>query len=540
MANIDSTRGPARRDLSRDDIADLERRETGQRLIRDERRVRPRYHDGRFLTAQDLTREQLYALTRQADLAAVRRGGVVRGLAVRRLGEAVQVAAGSGFTPDGELVTLPRALTVDVARIPEDDRIDLSFSTVDVPEPSPRDRGGLYVLGLQPLEYAAHPITRYPLTIAGLPGVEDGDLVESVGLTLHPFRFDGSRDPMVLRSEVARAVFFDRAGILAPDVLALALLLIEGGRVRWIDEYLVRREVAADDTGALGLAELPRSHLEAHYLQHDRQLSELVAELGPRGMLRFPASRYFRCLPPVGRLPAAAIDPASFTQAYFPPVMTIELSAVVEDELPALVEDALHLPPIDLVGGDEDFDHSRIHVLVPMPAARLASLRLARVAVPKQLLLSPALSRQKPLATLRDLIIKRRPGLLVDPTDLVDNTRPEPAPILAAWRQALAAQRDRMLWFVRVPAVAQASVELFDEFDPDHDGIPRERVIVTRETATDRNVEFLDIVTRRIMSREQFVTAIRAGSYPDYEVRLINGLATPMSRANQTTDDNLG
>jgi hypothetical protein len=220
--------------------------------------------------------------------------------------------------------------------------------------------------------------------------------------------------------------------------------------------------------------------------------------------------------------------------------MTIELSAVVEDELPALVEDALHLPPIDLVGGDEDFDHSRIHVLVPMPAARLASLRLARVAVPKQLLLSPALSRQKPLATLRDLIIKRRPGLLVDPTDLVDNTRPEPAPILAAWRQALAAQRDRMLWFVRVPAVAQASVELFDEFDPDHDGIPRERVIVTRETATDRNVEFLDIVTRRIMSREQFVTAIRAGSYPDYEVRLINGLATPMSRANQTTDDNLG
>jgi hypothetical protein len=61
MANIDSTRGPARRDLSRDDVIDLERREASGRLVRDERRVRPRYHDGRFLTAADLTREQLHA-----------------------------------------------------------------------------------------------------------------------------------------------------------------------------------------------------------------------------------------------------------------------------------------------------------------------------------------------------------------------------------------------------------------------------------------------------------------------------------------------
>jgi len=311
MGNFVFTSGAARVDLANDDPADVERREAAQLLVRDEHRIRTSFRDGQFLTATDLTREQLYILTRQADLAAARRGGVVRGLEVRQLGAALHVSAGAGFTPDGELVTLPRALTVEVGAIPEDDRIDLSFGTVDVPDPDPRERSGLYVLGLRPLEYAARRVTRYPLTIHGVPGVEDGDLVEATALTLHPFRFDGDRDPSLLRSEVARRVFFTNSGALAPEVLALALVLVQGGLVRWVDPYLVRRDVAADDAGPLGLAETPRSHREAHFNQYDRQLSELVTELAAKNQLRFPATRHFRCLPPVGRLPAAAIDPAT-------------------------------------------------------------------------------------------------------------------------------------------------------------------------------------------------------------------------------------
>ena len=120
--------------------------------------------------------------------------------------------------------------------------------------------------------------------------------------------------------------------------------------------------------------------------QYHRHLAELVTDLAPRNQLKFAATQYFRCLPPVGRLPAAAIDTATFTQAYFPPAMTVELSAVVEDEIPALLEDAVNLPPIDLVGEDEDFDHTRIHVLVPLPASKLDSLRLTAVTPPKLLL----------------------------------------------------------------------------------------------------------------------------------------------------------
>ena len=46
-------------------------------LVLDERRKRPRYFDGRFLAARDLTREQTYFLTRQADLGRAGGSGVV-------------------------------------------------------------------------------------------------------------------------------------------------------------------------------------------------------------------------------------------------------------------------------------------------------------------------------------------------------------------------------------------------------------------------------------------------------------------------------
>ena len=54
MAIIDHTLGPARDPLDTIDVAELEARERALLLVRDPRRVRPRYHDGRFLTATDL------------------------------------------------------------------------------------------------------------------------------------------------------------------------------------------------------------------------------------------------------------------------------------------------------------------------------------------------------------------------------------------------------------------------------------------------------------------------------------------------------
>jgi hypothetical protein len=458
MSPIDLREGSARADLTRLEPRVRDEMQDAQRLVLDARRSHPAYEDGRFLAARDLTNEQAYALNRQADLASVRRGGVIRGLDVAGVaGSAVRVTAGTGLTPSGDLVTLPRTLTVALGQIPEVDRIELADGVVDVAEPTPNRRSGLYLLALRPLEHAAYPKTRYPTTIHGAPGIEDGEIVESTALVLYPFRFEGVSAPD-LRARIARAIFLDDGGELPPDALSLALILLEGGVARWIDSWMVRREVASDDACSIGLEVRARSLREAQLYQHDAHLREVVDER--RGSLRFAASQHFRCLPPVGRLPAAAIDPDVFTQAYFPPSMTVELSVVVDEELRALVEEALDHPPIDLVGGDEDVDHSTIRVLVPMRAEDLNRLRLQRIIPPKVVTLAPALLKLRPVLALRNLIA-RRPAP-APPPDLGGPERLEPAPLLGAWRQAIAAVPDQLLWFVRMPAITVAPAAVFD------------------------------------------------------------------------------
>ncbi|MBC8009093.1 MAG: hypothetical protein H7067_03235, partial [Burkholderiales bacterium] len=55
---------------------------TSAGVVADTRRTRPRFFDGKFLTAADLMQEQNYLLTRQADLARTLGFGVVSGLRV--------------------------------------------------------------------------------------------------------------------------------------------------------------------------------------------------------------------------------------------------------------------------------------------------------------------------------------------------------------------------------------------------------------------------------------------------------------------------
>jgi len=78
-------------------------------LVVEEHRRRPRYFDGRFLAARDLTRDQSYFLARQSATARAVGSGVVEGLEVGRGGPTtLTIAAGFGFTPSGELVSVPQ------------------------------------------------------------------------------------------------------------------------------------------------------------------------------------------------------------------------------------------------------------------------------------------------------------------------------------------------------------------------------------------------------------------------------------------------
>ncbi|MGE0502520.1 MAG: hypothetical protein AB7I79_15555 [Rhizobiaceae bacterium] len=67
----------------------------------------------------------------------------------------------------------------------------------------------------------------------------------------------------------------------------------------------------------------------------------------------------------------------------------------------------------------------------------------------------------------------------------------------------------------------------------------RKRVSVTRESDSGRNMQFRDNYRGNAMSRSQFVSAIESGKYPNYHVRTINGVKTPVSNPDESERNNL-
>ncbi|WP_374284170.1 hypothetical protein [Lactococcus sp.] len=66
------------------------------------------------------------------------------------------------------------------------------------------------------------------------------------------------------------------------------------------------------------------------------------------------------------------------------------------------------------------------------------------------------------------------------------------------------------------------------------------RIKVTEESESGRNIKFHDNFTGSDMTRSQFVTQIKNGKYENYSVKKINGLDTPVSKPDNTKNNNLG
>lgn len=67
----------------------------------------------------------------------------------------------------------------------------------------------------------------------------------------------------------------------------------------------------------------------------------------------------------------------------------------------------------------------------------------------------------------------------------------------------------------------------------------RKRVSVTKESGSGRNLQFRDNRAGGNMSRAEFVRKIEAGQYPNYHVREINGVKTPVSNPDKSEANNL-
>jgi hypothetical protein len=422
-------------------------------VILDTRRTRPRFFDGKFLTAADLTQEQSYLLTRQADLGRTLGFGVVAGLRVTRASRSasglpnpaasVTVGRGHGLTPAGDLVFLPHEVTIDLGNVAQMQRLSAAFGLTREPQPPFQNLRGLYVLGLRAVEFTANPTPAYPPSVDGNSALRDGEVIEATALTLVPYDSDASRqDAEAARSRAAREIFLEqKIAPLPAGVLPLALLYVRHGALEWIDEWLVRREAGDDDRFGFGFA--PRALSEAHFFHYRERVAG--APMAAAGQLA--ARSFLEIIPPAGPLPAGVLNPADFTQAYFPAEARVELALVPEDELAALMEDSIDLPPIDLNLRPEDQDALAILVLAPVPRADFGNILQTLARTPQPALrnpLPPLLSQQKPIQAL----LKLNESFLLRRGDVVAPADTTPADFIdPAWREAL--RRVGQLWYLR-------------------------------------------------------------------------------------------
>ncbi|MBL8350596.1 MAG: hypothetical protein JNL87_09795, partial [Burkholderiaceae bacterium] len=433
---LNLTQGAAREAIAAADVAALRR---GGVLVEDPRRERPRYFDGRFLAARDLIRDQQYFLTREADLGRAAGSGVAHGLhvAAGSTPQSLRVAAGQGITPAGELVLLPQDLPLNLADIPQAEQLSARFGLGRLPVAPLRSRTGLFILALRPVEFTANPVGAYPTSLTGARSVEDGDVIEATAVVLVPWQDDGAADALdARRGRAARTLFTQDAGstVTSANLLPLAMLALQGNSLVWLDEAMVRRELGADRGDLPGLGFSPRALRLAHLLQHQDHLADVVAQMNGRP---FAAATRFPALPPAGPLPPGVIDPADFAQRYFPPEVDVDFSIIPDDELPALVEESLALPPIDFLASEAALDLTAVLVLAPVPRAEFRSV-LARLASRSRVLKPAApnrLAQQKPLQILQRLRLPL-------PLEVADPANPSDA----EWMR-LARLPD--LWFVR-------------------------------------------------------------------------------------------
>jgi len=391
-------------------------------LVIDSQRTRPYWFDGRFLAARDLLREQDYFLQRQADLGQAAGFSVIHGLYVdtpaandpSAAGDTVIVRAGLGLTPAGELVLLPNDITIDLSDLPDEQNLDVQFNLAAQPSTPARTRTGAYVLALRPVEFTANPIASYPTSIQGTRTTHDGNIVEATAITLVPYpgpinwTRGSNQDAAQLRAALARQIFLNaNPSQLSNALLPLAMIYLQRGVIVWVDPYLVRRDSGPEYSGLrFGLAD-PATQ-QAFLMQYDAMLQETVATRITSGLsASFAAANYFQALPPAGRFPLASIGitvtstAQTFTQAFFPQQLDVRLSVIPIDEIPALVEDSMALPPIDLTLPANAYADLSVFALIPVSRTGFAALKAGLPTLAPNPTVPQILSFRTPMDLLR-------------------------------------------------------------------------------------------------------------------------------------------
>jgi hypothetical protein len=139
---------------------------------------------------------------------------------------------------------------------------------------------------------------------------------------------------------------------------------------------------------------------------------------------------------------------------YFPPEIEADLVIVPEDELPAVIEESLALPSIDLTLSPAERDAIAVLILLPVPRARLQSLLNSLARFRKNALRRPLLpaapgqiSRRRPLEMLEWLGPAGFGAPLGDPNNTALVSTDGTGSATGLWREEL--RGVQRLWFAR-------------------------------------------------------------------------------------------
>lgn len=304
----------------------------------DPRLTRTHYFDGRLLTAEDLTRDQIYLDQRLREVGQTLGQGVMRGLEVTfdRVTGQLTLNPGVGISSAGRVLELSKPLSIDLG--------DRSLIAQLNKGKHRRFNRGLYAVVLRYAEVRTDIAEVFPQDLGDKRGFNFDVISEAVQLGLVPLPQPlPQQNWLTIRANLIREYLGDgqAAGLIPEDGIALGVLAIRDDRPEWLDEELLRYPLRAA---------LRPGDIQMDLARHYENLFEDVMSYRRAGSLGgdFAASEYFRLLPPVGSLPKEAIDPMRGRHGFFPESFRVWTAPIRMSDLELVRKESMQLPPIDL------------------------------------------------------------------------------------------------------------------------------------------------------------------------------------------------
>jgi hypothetical protein len=352
--------------------------------------------NGRTLTAASLDSEQAYRAGRLAMLGQCVTQGIVKGLELSAdltaADPVLQVTAGYGISATGEDVTLLRTLKTTLSTLqvidPQTGAVIAGFSAYAA---NPANKNYAGVLVLQPI---TGQVSGASVDTGPLPAIVSGNLNASCNQDPEEYAFedwqivDGARLVMVAwpstpaslampaltpaasyRNRLAYTVFNAEMALTPDDRLPWDVLgvpvAIMGFDATWKPQFVDRSTVARTGGLSRSLYVLPSSTGTTLLVQpalaqaRVNQLSEQV-NATPALSSFVPA---FAQLPPCGIMPASSMDFINHEALWLPPVWSIQVGPVLQEEVETALLAAMTAQPLDATQNES------VAILVPLPDA---------------------------------------------------------------------------------------------------------------------------------------------------------------------------